>query len=301
MRRALLLLGAVAVGCIDALDPKQIITGPRVIEVIADPPEVRPGEPSRLSVVLAGTRGAATYRWSLCPVTDLGGLGAGVSSSVADCFVDGAALVLLSTETRADFVVPEAVIEQATAAARRFEGSLPPGVLDTFLREVGIAVPVVVEVTVDGQTLQALKRVVVSRNPAPHRNPPTPRVRLGDRWVSVPTGAADPSRCVPEDGDALRVGPGARVTLTPDPDESWIERYTVLTSDGRFETRAEQAYYSWYATGGSLDGLTRSPLRDNEWTLPTRAPEGGVHSLWVLLRDGHGGASGCRVDLEVAR
>lgn len=300
MRRALWVLGVLVVGCIDALDPKQIITGPRVIEVIAEPPEVRPGEPSALTVVLAGTRGEATYRWSVCPVSDLGALGAGVSSSVAECFVDGAALLPLSTAARADFVVPEALIEQATAAARRFESALPAGVLDTFVREVGIAVPVVVEVSVDGQTLRAVKRVVVSRNPTPHRNPPSPRVRLGDRWVSVPTGAADAARCVSEDGAPLRVGPGATMTLTPDPDESWVERYTVLTSDGRFETRAEQAYYSWYATGGSLNALTRSPLRDNEWTLPARAPARGAHSLWVLLRDGHGGASGCRVDLEVA-
>jgi hypothetical protein len=144
-----------------------------------------------------------------------------------------------------------------------------------------------------------VKRVVVSTNPAPHRNPPSPRLRIATRWVSVPAGATD-AVCVPEDGAPLRLGPGAVVTLTPDPDESWRERYTVLTSDGRFETREEQGYYSWYATGGSLRGLTRSPLRDNEWTLPTRPPARGTHSLWVLLRDGHGGASGCRVDLEVA-
>lgn len=294
-----MVLGMLAAGCIDALDPKQIITGPRVIEVVAEPPEVRPGETSTLSVVLAGTRGEATFRWSVCPVSDLGGLGTGVSTSVADCFVDGAALLPLSTDARAAFALPDTVIDEATAAARRFESALPPGVLDRFVREVGLAVPVVVEVSVDGQTLRALKRVVVSRNPTPHRNPPTPRLRLGDRWVSVPAGAADPSRCVPEDGAPLRLGPGARVTLTPDPDEAWIERYTVLTADGRFETRSEQAYYSWYATGGTLNALTRSPLRDNEWTLPPRAPERETHTLWVLLRDGRGGASGCRVDLEV--
>ncbi len=299
MRRAGTLLGVVLAGCIESLDPKEIITGPRIIEVIAEPPEVNPGAPSTLAVVLAGTRGEATYRWSVCPVSDLNAIGSGASSSVSDCFVDGAALVPLSTDARATFVVPEAAIAQATEAARRFESMLPPGILDRYLRDVGLVVPVVVEVTVDGQVLRAVKRVVVSTNPATHRNPPSPRLRIATRWVSVPAGATD-AVCVPEDGAPLRLGPGAVVTLTPDPDESWRERYTVLTSDGRFETREEQGYYSWYATGGSLRGLTRSPLRDNEWTLPTRPPARGTHSLWVLLRDGHGGASGCRVDLEVA-
>lgn len=299
MRAVFIAAAALLAGCIDDLDPKQIITAARVVEVIAEPPEVRPGEPSTLSVILAGAEGAASYRWSLCPVTDLGELGSGASSSTADCFTDGAALLPLSSDAQATLRVPESVITQATEAARRFEGALPPGVLDTYLRDVGIALSVVLEVRVDGRTLRALKRVVVSLNPTPNRNPPPPRVRFGARWVSA--DATRPGLCVAEDGAPLTFGPGETVTLTPDPDEGWAERYTVLTADGRFSVREEQAYYSWYATGGSLNGLTRSPLRDNEWTLPSRAGARSQHSLWILLRDGHGGASGCRVDVERAR
>lgn len=124
-------------------------------------------------------------------------------------------------------------------------------------------------------------------------------MRFNDRWVSVPAGATDRTRCVTEDGEPLRFVPGQNVTLTPDPDERWLERYTVLTADGRFERRDEQAFYSWYATGGSLRGLTRSPLRDNEWGTPQTTAATREQSVWVLLRDGHGGASGCRVDLRV--
>lgn len=301
MRACLLVLAVCALGCIEDLDPKQIITAARVVEVIAEPPEVRPGEPSTLSVVLAGAAGAASYRWALCPVTDLGALGSGASASSADCFADGAALIPLSNEARATLLVPESAITQATAAAERFASVLPPGVIERYLREVGIALSVVVEVQVDGRTLRALKRVVVSRNPTPHRNPPTPRVRIGMRWVSVPASASDREQCVPEDGAPLILGPSQAVTLTPDPDESWLERYTVLTADGRFAQRDEQAYYSWYATGGSLSGLTRSPLRDNVWTLPSRLTERSSHTLWVLLRDGHGGANGCRISVELSR
>lgn len=286
-------------GCIEDLDPKQIITAPRVVDVIAEPPEVRPGEPSTLSAILAGAEGAAAYRWSLCPVTDLGALGSGSSASTADCFTDGAALVPLSNDPQATLLVPESVIAQATEAARRFEGALPPGVLEAYLRDVGLALSVVLEVRVDGRTLRALKRVVVSLNPTPNRNPPPPRVRFGARWVSA--DATRPGLCVAEDGAPLIYGPGETVTLTPDPDESWAERYTVLTADGRFAVRDEQAYYSWYATGGSLSGLTRSPLRDNDWTLPGRANTRTGHSLWILLRDGHGGSSGCRVEVSLAR
>lgn len=299
MKRAILGALLFAAGCIDDLDPKSIITAPRVVEVIAEPPEVRPGEFSTLSVILAGTRGEARYRWSVCPITDLGALGDATSASLADCYRDGAALVPLSTEPTAAFVLPPALLARVTEAAQRFGGSLPPGLIETFLREVGLAVAVVVEIEVDGRTLRAVKRVVVSQNPSPHHNPPSPRVRVNDRWVSVPAGATDRARCVSEDGNALRFVPGQTLTLTPDPDERWIERYTVLTADGRFERRDEQAFYSWYATGGSLRGLTRSPLRDNEWSLPQTTGATRDQSLWVLLRDGHGGASGCRVDLRV--
>jgi hypothetical protein len=297
--RAVALALAVA-GCIDDLDPKTLITAPRVVEILAEPPEVRAGEVSTLSVILGGTRGPATYRWSVCPITDLGALGSGASTSLADCFRDGAAVLPLAQTETAAFVLPPSVFASATEAARRFEGTLPAGIVDTFLREVGLAVPVLVEVQVDGRTLRALKRVVVSQNPTPNTNPPSPRVRINGRWVSIPAGATDRARCLAEDGAALEYGRGDALTLTPDPAEPWIERYTVLTADGRFAPRDEQAFYSWYATAGSLSGLTRSPLRDNVWNLPTNSPAQD-HSLWILLRDGRGGASGCRVDLRVAR
>lgn len=301
MRPAVLALVAalVAGACIDPLDPKTIITGPRVVEVIAEPPEVRPGETSTLSALLAGTQGAARYRWSVCPVTDLGAIGSGASASLSDCFRDGAALLPLSTGETAGFVLPEAILGQVSEAVARSGAALPENVVETYLREVGIAVSVLVEVEVDGRTLRALKRVVVSRNPTPNRNPPPPRVRVGGRWVSVPAGAADRARCVPEDGQALVFAPARGIFLTPDPDESWTEGYTVLTATGTFERREEQAFYSWYATGGSLGGLTRAPLRDNTWVLPETAAASRDQSLWVIVRDGHGGASGCRVDLRV--
>lgn len=300
MRRAAAIVGAALLaGCIDDLDPKTLIVAPRVVEVVAEPPEVRPGQASTLSVFLAGTRGEARYRWSVCPVTDLGAIGDANNASLSDCFRDGAALLPLSTGAQATFVLPEPLLARVTEAAARFGAALPPGVIETFLRDVGLAVPVVVEIEVDGRTLRAVKRVVVSQSASPNTNPPPPRVRMNDRWVSVPRDATDRRRCVPEDGDALRFSPGQRVTLTPDPEEPWLQAYTVLTADGRFERRDEQAFYSWYATGGSLRGLTRSPLRDNEWTAPETSPTTRDQSLWVLVRDGHGGASGCRIDLRV--
>lgn len=299
MRRALLVAAALAAGCIDDLDPKEIVTGPRIVEVIADPPEVRPGEVSTLSVMLAGTRGAPRMRWTVCAVTDLGAIGDGASASVSDCFRDGAATFPLGAGETAAFALPPSLLTGVTDAVARFGDRLPPGIVETYLREVGLPIPVLVEVEVDGRTLRALKRVIVSQNPAPHRNPPSPRVRFGSRWVSVPAGATDRRVCVAEDGQPLSFVAGQEVVLTPDPDERWIERYTVLTADGRFEPRDEQAYYSWYATGGSLRGLTRSPIRDNVWTLPRTAAATRDQSLWVILRDGHGGASGCRVDLRV--
>ena len=65
---------------------------------------------------------------------------------------------------------------------------------EALARDVGLTVGVAVEVTVDGVTLQGYKRLVVSLNPSPNTNPPPPRVRVNNSWVSLLAGEGE--RCV---------------------------------------------------------------------------------------------------------
>ncbi len=290
------LVTALALGCIGDLDPKEIVVSPRILDIVADPPEVAPGGTVRLRAVVGGNRGPVTYRWVACagadPFGGIGGFGTGTGDD--GCTGDAGLRLPLGSGAEATLVIPRESVDVESILARLGERA-PRALVERFIRDIGVIVGVGVTIEADGRTVTGYKRVVVSLNPRPNANPPTPRVQVNSRWVSVP--ASGGAACVPEDGGGIRVPRARNVTLTPDPNESWLERYTVLTAVGAFEERTEEAFYSWYATNGELGrGLTRSPTRDNVW-LPSDAP--GSQSLWFFLRDGHGGSSGCRLDLTV--
>ena len=287
---------ALALGCIGDLAPKELVVSTRILDIVADPPEVAPGGAVRLRAVVGGNRGPVSYRWVACvgpsPLTGNGGFGAGTSEE--GCTGDAGLLLPLGTAAEATLVIPAGLVD-VEALLARFGDRAPRDLVERYLRDVGVIFGVGLTVEADGQTVVGYKRVVVSLNPRPNRNPPTPRVRVNGRWVSVP--AAGGEACVPEEGEGVRVPRAQNVSLAPDADEAWLEPYTVLTALGVFEARTEQAFYSWYATGGALGrGLTRSPTRDNVWQAPD-AP--GPQSLWIFLRDGHGGTSGCRLGVTV--
>lgn len=285
------------VGCVGDLDPEAIVKGPRLLDVIAEPPEINPGGHTTLRVVLGRTTGTPAFRWITClpPAQTQGGNGLsdfGGGGTNDECFGADAHSLPLGSSPTATLAVPANVID-VDSLASRFGSVAPRALIERFATEVGVVVGVGVEVTVDGVKLRGYKRVVVSLNPRPNRNPPPPRLRVGDTDV-VPVAGED--RCEALGGGPVRLRRGVDVPLVPDPDESWAERYTVLTAEGQFEVRDERIFYSWFFTAGTFaDGLTRSPTRDNSWGTPTIP---GPHALWLFVRDGHGGSSGCRIDVS---
>ncbi len=114
-------------------------------------------------------------------------------------------------------------------------------------------------------------------------------------WVS--TAGREDGTCAPEDGSTLRVPRGVMIDLAPEANEErWYERYKVLTSPGRLVERSENAFYSWYATNGRFArGVTQAPTRNNIWAAQSYPR---AETMWILLRDGHGGTSGCRLALR---
>ncbi|MEZ4408368.1 MAG: hypothetical protein R3A52_18105 [Polyangiales bacterium] len=298
MKRCLVALLALAAGgCIEDLDPEAIVRGPRLLDMIAEPPEINPGGSTTLRAVLGRTTGSASYRWITCvppdqtrgasAVSDFGGGGTN-----DECFGEGVVTRPLGDGPTATLSVPRNTID-VDALAARFGDVAPRALLERFATEVGIVVGVGVIIEVDGVTLRGYKRVVVSLNPRPNQNPPPPRLRVGGTQVVAVAGE---DRCEAEGGGPVRLRRGVEVPLVPDPDESWAERYTVLDATGQFEARDERIFYSWFFTAGNFGrGLTRSPIRDNVWVTPTIP---GPHAMWVFVRDGHGGSSGCRVDVS---
>jgi hypothetical protein len=134
------------------------------------------------------------------------------------------------------------------------------------------------------------------------------------------TDPADPLRCVRDDGMPVTAPASGSIELAPlkglnafsdagvpvvsdagdlsmPEEEAWLETYNIINSRGELRERKERAFYSWYATGGDLDsGTTKSPLSNNIWRLPG---ETGEQTLWLIVRDGHGGTSACELTVMV--
>ncbi|MBL8604671.1 MAG: hypothetical protein JNK72_22285 [Myxococcales bacterium] len=309
-RAALLAMALAATGCIESLDSKELVTGPRILDMVADRPEVNPGQSVSLSVFLAGLseNAAPTYRWQWCVANTIS-RGAtnvsdfGTNSSESGCFgTDGGAAANLGTGPTATLPVPANLLEALEEAARRAAmggQNLPvsPEVIAALARDIGLVLGFAVTVEVDGRVLRGYKRVVVSANREnANTNPPAPRFRFDGRWVGREAGSD--RRCVAEDGRPLTAPRNASVALAPDGDETaWQQRYTILNATGTLATREERGFYAWYASSGDLARQsTRSPTRDNAWRTGAAA---GPQTLWVFLRDGHGGTSACETPVTV--
>lgn len=312
---AALLLAPTTVACIEGphFDPAEIVKTPRVLAMVADHPDAPPGQDVRVrALVVDPEERPLDLDWLVCASAESLGGGDGLSGaqygmqrSDHGCTLGQPGVVPLAREGEVG-VLPGALTTLAFSELARlsdvFGPDLPPELLQRLANDVGLPLTVQVTVRTAGQVLvRAFKRVLI-RNGDPHgTNPPEPRVRIGDRWFTTDTtpGAA-PFECVPEDGGALEVTAlhGADVALHPDPDDArWFESYTVLDPQGGLLVHQESGYYSWFATAGSFaTDVTQSPTRDNVWTAPI---ETGPQSLWVVVRDGHGGNTACRVRIAI--
>ncbi len=299
-RAALLPLAALLGGCIEELAPKNRVSGPRILDIVADRPEINFGQSSRLSVLLAGTRGAPRYRWYACITSDFARPGMSLANfgeaTFEGCFGEGSPRKSIGAEPTVTYVARPYIPELVESVAMRFGAFLSPATFRGLVRDIGLVEGVGVEVDVDGVTLRGFKRIVVSLNPTPNTNPPPPRVQINRVWVS--TAGREDGTCAPEDGTTLRLPRGTMVDLVPEPgEERWYERYKVLTPAGQLVERSENAFYSWYATNGAFArGLTQSPTRNNVWGAQSYPR---AETMWILLRDGHGGTSWCRLSFVV--
>ena len=287
MRRALL-IALLFAGC-EGPDfaPSSIVRAPRVIAAVATPAESTPGQDVRLSTVVASPDPVDhAVEWEI----DLGvpALAAAAGQTLEGAprvvrfeVVDGVAR-LPGEETRAAMDALSAAIDDAPLGT-------PEGVVRYVYETVGLTLLARFTLRVNGEiAMEGFKRIALSPAPSRLTNPPPPRFRVGEAWLSARSG--DPTVCAPE-GDVPRVAPGETVTLSPEPDEDWLETFPALDLEGQVITGREDAYYSWFSTAGDFGfETTRPPGRDTEWTAPM---DPGEVPIWLVVRDGHLGASAC--------
>lgn len=324
MRRVILCAALLSSGCLDInFDPPYLVKGPRILAIVAEPPEVPFGQDVLFEALLVDGDGAdlaaapgVELRFMVCmsarEVFAASGLGG--SGLEDDCRDGGEDLVRLETGGE---LPPGVARLPGSAFLRLLEDlmnlgggggggggdapQLDPELAMTLARviaEVGVPLRMQLEVWRDGELLMSgFKRFAIAQRADLTTNPPAPRFAVEQRWLSARDGGA--RRCVPEDGgEAPVVVAGSEVELAPDPDEEpWLESYPVVGLDATLLINQESAYYSWFSTGGSFSSsITQRPERDVRWTAPE---EPGTYPMWLVVRDGHLGMSYCRTEITV--
>lgn len=144
-------------GCAPEFDPATLITAPRVIAVVAEPPEAVPGQEVTLTPIVAAPGGTLVegegYRaaWWRCPDTDSDGLGDFAQCSVASERQD------LGGGAAYTDAVPVDLFGAPPAAGEEFEpGDKILGALLGYWRVVGLRMT-----PDDGDAIDAFKRVPV--------------------------------------------------------------------------------------------------------------------------------------------
>lgn len=272
MRRLALLL--LLAGCEDALDQRlAIIDEPRVLAVIAEPAEAKPGAQVMLHAIAASPDGplAATPHWAFClapkPPTE--------DNAVSDGCVRGSELADLGTADVVTGMLPD-------DGCLRFGPDTPPGGFRPRAADAtgGYYQPVRADV---GELLAfGLVRITCQLPTAP-----------GDvahdydvRYVANANPPLDPIALdrAPADTD---------VTLVASWPAGAVESYLAFDPDAQaLVTRREAMRVSWFSTGGSLAVDSTAVAEDDTATSVSttwHTPGPGTAHVWFVLRDSRGG------------
>lgn len=296
-----------ASGCTESLDSPTIVRTPRILAMVAEPPEAAPGQDVRVAAMISVPEDVPRplrLRWRACldvaTVLDATGLAEVELPGAPDC-----------DEQTLDVDEPYVVRGERTTAlvaelrAIATLGGFDARVIETVLSTAGLAYYVDLDVldAAGAVVVSGYKRAALTTREAPGTNPPAPTFRFGELAIS---GGEDPFdfTCATESGEIPVVAPLAEVALEPTiagglDEEPWLETFPVFDYTGGITTARENAYYTWLATAGVISEFTtRPPERGIVWTAHD---EEGPQTLWLVVRDGHLGARACRLDVMVAR
>ena len=161
-----------------------------MLAIVAEPPEINPGQQVTLSLVVAGaTDYSATF--AACAAFDSfigGGAQYGEGDDDDGCAARGLCARRGQGGRAAGGVRPGAVRELRARDAD--PGRLVAGRNRRRIRDsVGLPFLIEANVVADGKAIRAVKRVLISERATPHENPPAPRFTLGEIEIEP-----DPSR-----------------------------------------------------------------------------------------------------------
>lgn len=273
MRRGALAILALA-ACDDPLDQRLgMIETPRVLAVIAEPAEAKPGAMVTYQAVIAGPDGpiVAAPSWGYCtspkpPTED--------NAASTDC-VGGEALIELGT-------APTVIGTMPAEACIRFGPDVPPGGFRPRAPDASGGYYQPVRIAIDDLLAIGLSRITC--------NLPTAPFDVAQRYRAEYVANANPTL---EPIAIDRVPANTDIELIARWPDAAAETYLYFEpSTQTLVDRREAMRLSWFATGGTLavDASavgTGEPVTSVSTTWHT--PATGTAWLWFVLRDQRGG------------
>lgn len=298
---AIVAIAIAATGCIGPLDPASIVKTPRILAIVADRPEAAPGEDVAFTAMISIPEDVPrplSLRWRVCLDAESVLDETGFAVDVPGPPTCDEATTAVDAPFRVDGTRTDALVEQLRGFAML--GGFDPALFEAVLFTAGLAYVVDLEVLDAEGTVRVAgyKRGAITLRMPPTTNPPAPAFRVGEASVAA---TEVPFACAPL-GDAITVPPDVDVELEPllpdgATEEDWLETFPIFDYTGGLTVGSENAYYTWYATDGSLsEETTQPPNLATTWHTPA-VP--GPYTLWLVIRDGHLGTSACRLDVVV--
>jgi hypothetical protein len=280
--------------------PVSVVASPRVLAVIAEPPEVRPGDRVHLSTVAGGPDGPIDSRADYAFCTSPRPL---VESNVvnADCLgSDGAGTPIATQVAAADAsLAADACLEFGPDTPAQLPGQPPlrprdPDVTGGFYAPVKVTVP-------DATEAIALVRVRCNLTHASAQA----AVAFATRYVANtnPSLSALTVELAGQPVDLLSVPASTEVTLRATWPEGTAEPFVVhdVTTDALVDHR-ESLRVSWFTTAGVIPVVTSGRAEDDpalETSTTWQTPSAGGGTVWAVLRDSRGGVAVRSVTFQV--
>jgi hypothetical protein len=261
-----------------------IVDRPRVLVVVAEPAEARPGAAVSYRAVVAGPDGsvAAARRWAFCvapkPPTE--------DNAVSTACLDDTSLIALGS---ADAVTATLPAEGCLA----FGPETPPGNFRPRDADATGGYYQPIRVDVAGLIAFGLSRITCKLATAP-----SAVARDYDLRYVANTNPTLYPLALP------RVAPDSDVLLTAAWPAGTAETYLAYDPQTqRLVNRREALRLSWFATGGALAVDASALAEDDPATSVSttwHTPAAGPATLWLVLRDSRGGATSQLVQVDVA-
>tara|TARA_B110001454_G_scaffold219194_1_gene251272 strand:+ start:25950 stop:26813 length:864 start_codon:yes stop_codon:yes gene_type:complete len=275
------ILASYLTSCQDSKLPKYVeLTDLRVLTLIADKPEVNPGESVSITPVISDVAETTSLTYEAYGCVD-----PGVALGAEPTCAGNATKVALSQNT----------ITSATNSemAQNFTGSAPsftaviPGEATIFNQRSDLdkynGVGYLIEYKISntrGQTVNTVKRILVSNKASGEKNQNPVVAQLQSNGVSLGT-------------NDFPLGGKFTIGMVFNP--SSFQIYTQRKDDGSSENKSEELTTTWFITDGVLKYFRSSNQETNEYEAPASVPTTRKSFLISISRDSRGGATYKRI------